>query len=395
MDILATSKLTPHLKRSQVYPYYAGFSASFVKTLLEYLGVEHSDVVLDPWNGSGTTTAVCAENGIKAIGVDINPFMRVVSNFKLLPNSSVTKACRALLECLPAVIEEVPSEGLPHKMGAAFTLAMRANHAEINEHVLHLFVANAVRQIYGRAKTKNPTWFSIERISQSLIKRTDLLNTLRSEVEGALAKLDTLELTQPQTLPKIETANFINWKIPSEVSHVITSPPYLTRLDYVKKTLPELLYLSEFEAIDLGKLRSNMTGSVLTGRFVISKETFSISDSKTAVNVLDQIERHASKASTGYYLKFYGKYFSDMQSSIRNITKSSVRSSVFVTQASYYKEIYVDLPKIIAEMFRAGGFEEQSRVSFAPTNSIVTVNKASYASAQLLPSETVSIFEAA
>ncbi len=395
MDILATSKLTPHLKRTQVYPYYAGFSASFVKTLLEYLGVERTDVVLDPWNGSGTTTTVCAENGIQSIGVDINPFMRVVANFKLLQSSIVAQACRTLLECMSSLMDTVPESGPPHKMGAAFTRAALASHSEISQHILHLFVANAVRQIYSRARTRNPTWFSIERISQSLIAKTDLLTALRNEVESTLNKVDILELTSLRTPPRIETANFISWNIPSEVSHVITSPPYLTRLDYVKKTLPELLYLSEFEMIDLGNLRWNMTGSVLTGRLGISKDAFSVSDSETAVDVLDQIEKHSSKASTGYYLKFYGKYLSSMQSSIRNITESSVRSAVFVTQASYYKEIYVDLPKIISEMFQTGGFEEQSRVSFAPTNSMVTVNKGSYASGQLLPNETVSIFEAA
>ena len=34
---------------------------------------EQGTRVLDPWNGSGTTTSVCAARGYRSVGVDINP----------------------------------------------------------------------------------------------------------------------------------------------------------------------------------------------------------------------------------------------------------------------------------------------------------------------------------
>ena len=43
--------------------------------------------VLDPWNGSGTTTAVSAARGLRSSGVDINPVLTVIAKARLTPRS--------------------------------------------------------------------------------------------------------------------------------------------------------------------------------------------------------------------------------------------------------------------------------------------------------------------
>src|ERR1700756_1383022 len=52
--------------------YYAGYSSSFVGDVLDRYATRNSRV-LDPWNGSGTTTFACASAGIESCGSDINP----------------------------------------------------------------------------------------------------------------------------------------------------------------------------------------------------------------------------------------------------------------------------------------------------------------------------------
>jgi hypothetical protein len=64
------------------HPYYAGYSESFVQSALSYLNLSGSELVLDPWSGSGTTQLVCAKKGIQALGIDINPVMSIFSNAK-------------------------------------------------------------------------------------------------------------------------------------------------------------------------------------------------------------------------------------------------------------------------------------------------------------------------
>lgn len=66
------------------YPYYAGFTEKFVANVLsEHM---HScQKVLDPWSGSGTTTAVCIKNGFVSKGLDINPALTVIARGRLAP----------------------------------------------------------------------------------------------------------------------------------------------------------------------------------------------------------------------------------------------------------------------------------------------------------------------
>jgi DNA methylase len=65
------------------YPYYAGFTAKFTQKVFEISQIPKSSVILDPWNGSGTTTSVADQMGYSAIGYDINPVAALVANAKL------------------------------------------------------------------------------------------------------------------------------------------------------------------------------------------------------------------------------------------------------------------------------------------------------------------------
>jgi hypothetical protein len=49
------------------YRYYAGYSAGFVEQALKESAATAA-LVLDPWNGTGTTTVVAASKNVPAIG---------------------------------------------------------------------------------------------------------------------------------------------------------------------------------------------------------------------------------------------------------------------------------------------------------------------------------------
>ena len=63
------------------YSYYAGYSDEFVYEYLKKYAKKNS-VILDPWNGTGTTTLCCFMLGIECIGIDLNPVMNVVAGAK-------------------------------------------------------------------------------------------------------------------------------------------------------------------------------------------------------------------------------------------------------------------------------------------------------------------------
>ena len=76
-----------HSNRAKVaawYPYYPGYSEAFVDDVLKRHRTSGPCVVLDPWNGSGTTTLCARKLGHVALGFDINPALVLVSKGRLL-----------------------------------------------------------------------------------------------------------------------------------------------------------------------------------------------------------------------------------------------------------------------------------------------------------------------
>src|SRR5205085_4697596 len=73
--------------REAWFPYYAGFSGEFASALISSASLREDQSVLDPWNGSGTTTATAAELGCSSIGMDLNPVMVIVAKARAVPKS--------------------------------------------------------------------------------------------------------------------------------------------------------------------------------------------------------------------------------------------------------------------------------------------------------------------
>lgn len=74
---------------NDIYPYYAGYSPKFVFDTLTSFKLKKGSFILDPWNGSGTTTRVASKLGYKSIGFDINPVMVIVSRTHEIDRNSI------------------------------------------------------------------------------------------------------------------------------------------------------------------------------------------------------------------------------------------------------------------------------------------------------------------
>jgi len=64
------------------YPYKGKFHPQVIRALLNILGLEPNDVVLDPFVGSGTAAVEAQLLGIKCIGYDISPLCCLMSRVK-------------------------------------------------------------------------------------------------------------------------------------------------------------------------------------------------------------------------------------------------------------------------------------------------------------------------
>lgn len=69
--------------RHRWYYYKEGFSPEIVKKAIELADINKDDLILDPFNGGGTTTLTASLLGHESVGIDVNPFTCFLASAKL------------------------------------------------------------------------------------------------------------------------------------------------------------------------------------------------------------------------------------------------------------------------------------------------------------------------
>lgn len=377
-------------KTASWYRYYAGYADTFVADVVGRLP-EPTGMVLDPWNGSGTTTSVAAVHGIEACGFDINPAAVVISKARLLQSDVAPSLLPLARELWTAVEADAPlseDDLLLRWMTPRAAVAVRRLAATINRSLVEFddepeatrlasemsslaalfYVAlfRVVRRALGRFAGTNPTWLR-QKVAED--EKMDLdLRTLRPWLLAVMVELaETVKgcgLSEPGH-GRVEITVADSGRLPIQdgaAQAVITSPPYCTRIDYAVATLPELAALgvtgSEFRA-----LRDRLIGTpTRDGSFASSDVRWG----KTAIAFLRQVADHESHASTSYYLSFFSQYFAGIWRSLSEIGRvvASDRPIVLVVQDSYYKELHADIPRVMCEMADRLGWSPLARRDF-------------------------------
>jgi DNA modification methylase len=65
-----------------LFPYRGKFHPQLIKGLINIIGIEENDIILDPMAGSGTTNIEAALMGINSIAIDISPFCQLMIETK-------------------------------------------------------------------------------------------------------------------------------------------------------------------------------------------------------------------------------------------------------------------------------------------------------------------------
>ena len=361
------------------YPYYAGFTERFVAEVLT-AHVGDNATVVDPWNGSGTTTATCAKRGFSSFGVDTNPVLTVIARARLTPRSvtdSLLPLGREILDAadrdLAGPVEDDLLEAWMHRKAARrLRTVQRSIHSILSDAPVGLLGAEGVeladrlpvlacfyysalfaatRDLLSRFRASNPTWVRLPENSKHRISpsSTTMSAHFLRRVSFLSDRLCWGEDAAPdQPGADIRTGSATDLPIASATYDAcVTSPPYATRIDYVKNTLPELAVLGA-TATEVEDLRRTSTGSpVISG---VAKDTSALR-SHHACSVLRHIEGHPSKGSSRYYLPWMSNYFRGLQRGLLELDRVVILGGpiCLVVQDSYYKEHHVDLQRIVVE----------------------------------------------
>ncbi|MDQ0789198.1 DNA methyltransferase [Streptomyces sp. B3I8] len=362
---------------ADVFPYYAGFSFDWAchQLALHETELLSGGTVLDPWNGSGTTTLAAQSLGLNAIGLDLNPVANVIAKLRAQNYSQVAKIKR------PSAGRDVSVDDDPLAAWLAGPTVRRIRQwfnagedvGSAAQDLLTVSLFRAIREVTKRFEGSNPTWVKrAKEGSETVSLASDELDEI---VERHIAFVSSR--VGSQSSPRqvcVATADSRNMPVASSsVDIIVTSPPYLTRIDYAVAYSRELALLGINISSDRS-LRSGLMGTTLIRR----QSEASVSFGEAASRLLSLIQKHDSKASSGYYLRQARQYLSDLASGLDEITRVCRNSATvhLVVQDSFYKDIHVPLADIcIDEAAMRGWALKNEPERFPVRRTLTSLNK--------------------
>jgi hypothetical protein len=274
------------------FPYYAGYPEAFARALLSSAQLPTDGVVLDPWNGSGTTTYTASLLGLRSSGFDLNPVMIIVARARLLPPPEADKieplareiVRLALLDNTPNNDDEPLSwwfagntstsiraieRSLRNQLVREMTLTptgIELDHISGLAATFYVALFSVCRKLNSRFLASNPTWLRRPKAGEPKIDvpRQYIEESLFANLRGLALVLANRRhppfADQGAAEVRLIDTTTVDLE-PSSIDLILTSPPYCTRIDYTAATRIELAVLAPLLPTVPEELSRQMIGS--------------------------------------------------------------------------------------------------------------------------------------
>ncbi|RLC47589.1 MAG: hypothetical protein DRH57_03800 [Candidatus Cloacimonadota bacterium] len=210
-----------------LYPYKGKFYPRIVRTIINAYDLQEGDLILDPYNGCGTTTHEAGLMGIDSIGIDINPIGNIISELKNELLFVDEKEYELNTNDLVKIFDYIENKKRTHKNDImyklflmlyfdtkdAFIRTTRYNKKGMKGLFIEKF--NYIKDCYNKTKKYLKEW-NIN-YKKAIIKEGNVLDLKSAGIDD-------------------ET-----------IDAIITSPPYYFSLDYVGKDKIAYDYLNEIK----------------------------------------------------------------------------------------------------------------------------------------------------
>lgn len=220
--------------------YPGRFPASVALEMLSRIGDALGSaprVVLDPFVGTGTSVSCLTQQGVTAVGLEINPLALLICNVRFRLPGDVIRAGKDLLQLAAECSDERPEfmtgdAELVEWMGSANVAHLRAllscvelESDDARKNWMHLAISNSLRAA--------SVWLSGSIKPQRDPNRVpaSFSDSLRRSV-SALTRDSLLEPTPKSTVAVISADASIIPIQDGSLDAILTSPPYLTMYDY-------------------------------------------------------------------------------------------------------------------------------------------------------------------
>ena len=315
--------------RHRWYFYKEGFSQNLVEQAIDISEIGKDEIILDPFNGSGTTTLSSASRGIKSIGIEVNPFISYLSSAKL-KNANQTEF-KKYKDFLLSSVEKGARSNL---IGfSTFTKTDKLDKWLFNEEVLNSFEGGwtqtmkipsyNIRKLFrlslitAAMKNCNATKdgkclrYRLSWKEYGFSKET-FIQSLSTILDQMIVDIERNPLPQNATIINADSRKALNFS--SQVdsfSLCITSPPYLNTFDYTDIYRPELFL----------------------GKFVATKqELYNLR--------LDTVRSHVQAKWALPTLNDFGFLYSDMMSQIIENKENLMHKNIPTMIQAYFEDMF-------------------------------------------------------
>jgi DNA modification methylase len=228
-------------KKYPVYNWFhfkEGFSRDFVMMIFDQFKLKEGDWVLDPFCGSGTTLLASKERGINSVGVDIMPLAVFLSQAKTMDYD---------LGYLKSVAQDIFSkrfikpqiEGLSPLVRKAFT------RYALEDIIFFKHVISEIKDVSAKNFFTLALMIAANKVSMAYkdgavikFRKRKNLPPLRPVFKRVVKKMfhDLKTLQTKKSIIKVYNADArrLDFLEDCTFNAVITSPPYLNIIDYIK-----------------------------------------------------------------------------------------------------------------------------------------------------------------
>jgi len=371
------------------YRLTPSYSPNLVRFLIQELGIFQQHLVFDPFSGRGTTGIECQKQGIRTVGMEINPLLQQVGhkslkweseNIDLFPDYLAEVA--KLMDVFDAWNLEEVVEHLQTEIPIIHNV-FRWWHKEVLKQLIVL------RQTMVRPKfdsIQDYLWLALNETCLDCANihrnhptitfddhrktKVDVLSHMTENVNQIYWDLKhlSMESMSYSELGSIQLGNSMKGlkqqKIEFPVDFVITSPPYPNRYSYVHQTRPQLYFMEllnntrEATEIDLQAIG----GTWGRATSILQKDLIEVPDAIRAYLYYYEELRSKSLLMCNYATK----YFIDLWKHIialKEVIKPEFRG-VYIVGNSRLSGVDIFTESILGHIFEQEGFRIEQIVCF-------------------------------
>jgi hypothetical protein len=367
------------LGREPVHPFPARMAPGIALGVMS--GLEES-LVLDPMMGSGTVLAMARANGHRGIGFDIDPLAVLISKVWTTafdPKEIRDEASSALqssrsdfknltvADAYPASADEETSrflrywfDGYARRQLAALSMTIEKVGSDVARNALWCaFSRLIISKQSGASRAIDLSHSRPHRAFETAPEKP--FNKFMSAVERVIA--NGIDKNSPDAghEPSITMADAR--KLPlanNSVDLVLTSPPYLNAIDYLRCSKFSLVWMG-YRIADLRQVRTESVGTEAGDE--------ALDDDKEVRSIIDALELRPKLEKR--HERILGHYIHDMRSAVGEVSRvlSRTGKAVYVLGENTLRGTYIRTSAIVTKLAELAGLSiRQERKRALPAN---------------------------